>query len=121
MPPLPGAAGLKNLLLWLILRFWHLVDDVYRWWIILCLKTRDRRSRLPIFLLKCRYRLCLRRKSLILFVRRCLIRLNLFSRERKLVAKYGSRWRLCVLDNEVVELLELVKHTHGVIQLLISI
>jgi len=68
-----------------------------------------------ICFLKSGDRFCLSRKSVILFVRRCLICLNLFSCERKLIAKHGSDWRLRVFDNEFVEFLKLVEHAHSVI------
>lgn len=79
------------------------------------LRLRILRNNLLILFLKCRYRFCLCRKSLILFIRGGLIGLNLFSRERKLIAKHGPNWRLCVFDYEVVEFLELLKHAHAVI------
>ena len=53
------------------------------------LRARVRRNQRLVFFHEAVYRLYLCRESLILFVRRCLIRLNLLSRECKLIAKYG--------------------------------
>jgi hypothetical protein len=64
--------------------------------------------------LQIRYRLCLPRKRLILFVRRGLIRLNLLACECQLVAKYGLDWRLRVLEDQVLEFLVLVEYAHSV-------
>ena len=69
---------------------------------------------LRIFLLQCLYRFCLSRKSLILSVRLCLIRLNLFSCKRKLITKHSRDWRLGVFDDEVIEFLQLIEYAHSV-------
>lgn len=83
---------------------------------VLALKLRYRRNQSLILLVKSRYRLCLARKRLVLFVRGCLIRLNLLACKRKLIAKHGPNWRLCLFDYEVVEFLKLVEYAHRVMR-----
>lgn len=83
--------------------------------IILCLKLLNHCLKFCIVFLKMRYHFCLCFNSLNLFVRRCLIRFNLFSCRRKLIAKHGRNWRLCVFDYEVVEFVKLADHAHKVI------
>ena len=73
------------------------------------------RLQLLILLHQTLYCLYLCRKSVTLFVRRCLIRFRLFQSERELVAKQGRNWRLCVLNNECVEALKVFNYIHRVL------
>ena len=72
------------------------------------------RNQCLILVHKALYGFYLSRKRLILFVRRCLIRFNLFRYRCQLVAKHGRNWRLCVGDYEVVQFLQMEKCIHGV-------
>jgi len=99
---------------------WHRVlpYDLQRRWIIWCLKFRYRRNQIRILFHKALYRFYLCRKSVVLFVRRCLIRFHMFRAERELVTKYGRNWRSGVINDECVKALKVFDNVHRVFRIL---
>jgi hypothetical protein len=76
------------------------------------LQLKNFRITLQLLFMQGLIRFNLARKSLFLFRNRLRMRLSLFHCKRQLIAKHGRDWRLCVLDDEVIQFLKVEKYVH---------